>query len=94
MIYYFNNAGEPYTPHAITGDEAVAQDMAIKSEVPEDIESWRLSLDTDTNLVTVAYEGMTEEDAHAQKLIDEKVISDAEREVAVARRAASIAEGE
>ena len=94
MIYYFNNAGEPYTSHVITGDESVAQGMAIKSEVPEDIESWRLSLDTDTNLVTVAYEGMSEEDAQAQKLIDEKVIHDAEMEVAVARRAASITEGE
>ena len=94
MIYYFNNAGEPYTPFANTGDEAVAQGMGIKSEVPEDIESWRLSLDPDTNVVTVAYEGMSEEDAHVQKLIDEKAIHDAEMEVAVAARAASIAEGE
>jgi hypothetical protein len=37
---------------------------------------------------------MSEEDAQVQKLIDEKVIHDAEMEVAVARRAASITGGE
>ncbi len=91
MLYYFTNAGEPYTSFEDTGDEAVTQNLAIKADVPEGIESWRLSLNPETNAVSVAYEGMSEEDALAQKLIDEKVIHDAEMEVAVARRAASIA---
>jgi len=69
MIYYFNNAGEPYTAFTDTGDEAVAQGIAIKSEVPEGFESWRFSLDPVTNVVTVAYKGMTEEEAQKQKLI-------------------------
>ena len=80
MIYYFTNAGEPYTSFADTGDEAVAQSLAIKSEVPEGLESWRLSLNLDTNAVTVAYEGMSEEDAIAQKIIDATALAAAELE--------------
>jgi len=87
MLYYFNNAGEPYTPVAETGDEAVAQNLAIKSEVPEGLEPWRLSLNLDTNAVIVAYEGMSEEDALAQRLIDEQAAYAAILEVAKAAEA-------
>jgi len=81
MIYYFTNGGEPATPFALSGDQMVEQGTGIKAEVPEGIESWRLSLDPDTNAVNVAYEGMTEEDAHAQKLIDDLAVQASLEEV-------------
>ena len=80
MLYYFTSAGEPYTSFANTGDEAVAQGLAIKSDVPEGIECWRLSLNTETNEVIVAYEGMSEEDAVAQQLSDAQAAFEAEAE--------------
>jgi hypothetical protein len=95
MIYYFTNGGEPATPFALSGDQMVEQGNGIKAEVPEGIESWRLSLDLDTNTVVVAYEGMTEEDAHAQKLIDDLAVQasleEVRKEAAEAERLAASA---
>jgi hypothetical protein len=89
MIYYFTtNSGGPYTPFAPTGDEAVAQGLAIKAEAPEGIEPWRLSLNLETNEVIVAYEGMSEEDAITQRLVDDKAQFDAGVAVAQAAQAA------
>jgi hypothetical protein len=88
MIYYFTtHSGTPYTPFAPTGDEAVAQGLAIKAEVPEGLSPWRLSLNLETNEAIVAYEGMSEEDAFAQKLIDDKAQFDASIAVSIAAQA-------
>ena len=72
MIYYFNSSdGRPVTSHEISGEALVKQGLAIKkTDVPEDVESWRLSLDLDTNAVVVYAEGKDEGGAQDQKKID------------------------
>ncbi len=69
-IYYFTNQGEPCTPFELTGEDLMKKGMAIKATVPDGIESWRLSLDLDTNAVVVYAEGKDEGGAQDQKKID------------------------
>ena len=86
MIYYFNSQnGMCATPNEDAGENLVKQGLAIKKEgVPEDVESWRLSLDLDTNAVVVYAEGKDEGGAQDQKKID----NDAEREAGLAKEKA------
>ena len=72
MIYYFNSQnGMCATGNEDAGENLVRQGLAIKKEgVPEDVESWRLSLDLDTNAVVVYAEGKDEGGAQDQKKID------------------------
>ena len=83
-IYYFTNQGEPCTPFEETGEDLMKKGMAIKATVPDGIESWRLSLDLDTNAVVVYAEGKDEGGAQDQKKID----NDAEREAGLAKEKA------
>jgi hypothetical protein len=67
MDYYFTLNGEPFTGNAVTGDDAVAKGVAVKKTgITDGIESWRLSLDADGNVVVYA-EGSTEAEAQTQK---------------------------
>ena len=86
MIYYFNSQnGMCVTPNEDAGENLVKQGLAIKkADVPEDVESWRLSLDLDTNAVVVYAEGKDEGGAQDQKKID----NDAEREAGLAKEKA------
>ena len=86
MIYYFNSQnGMCATPNEDAGENLVKQGLAIKkTDVPEDVESWRLSLDLDTNAVVVYAEGKDEGGAQDQKKID----NDAEREAGLAKEKA------
>ena len=72
MIYYFNSSdGRPVTSHEISGEALVKLGLAIKKvDVPTDVESWRLSLDLNTNAVVVYAEGKDEGGAQDQKKID------------------------
>jgi len=72
MNYYFNSSnGMCVTPNEDAGENLVKQGLAIKkTDVPEDVESWRLSLDLDTNAVVVYAEGKDEGGAQDQKKID------------------------
>ena len=74
MIYYFNSSdGRPVTSHEISGEALVKQGLAIKKvDVPTDVESWRLSLDLNTNAVVVFAEGKDEEGALAQKKTEDE----------------------
>ena len=74
MIYYFNSSdGRPVTSHEISGEALVKQGLAIKKTgVPANVESWRLSLDLNTNAVVVFAEGKDEEGAQAQKKTEDK----------------------
>ena len=76
--YYFNNDGEPVTGLSVSGDELVAKGIAIMADVPDGIETWRLSYNTATKAVVVRYEGLSEEDAVAKQLSDGKAESEAE----------------
>ena len=76
--YYFNNNGEPVTGLSVSGDELVAKGIAIMADVPDGIESWRLSYNTATKAVVVRYEGLSEEDAVAKQLSDSLAESEAE----------------
>ena len=51
MDYYFTTNGEPFTGNAVTGDDAVAKGQAVKKTGIADVEAWRLSLDSDGNVV-------------------------------------------
>lgn len=52
--YYFTLAGEPFSPNAETGDDAVAKGNAIKvDDVPDGIEAWRLSINPETKELTI-----------------------------------------
>ena len=66
MDYYFNNKGEPFTANAETGDDAVAKGQAVKKTGIADVEAWRLSLDSDGNVVVFA-DGKSEADAQTEK---------------------------
>ena len=68
--YYFNNNGEPVTGLSVSGDELVAKGIAIMADVPDGIESWRLSYDTAAKAVVVYAEGQDEAGAIAQKETD------------------------
>tara|TARA_B100000795_G_scaffold264468_1_gene245000 strand:- start:964 stop:1227 length:264 start_codon:yes stop_codon:yes gene_type:complete len=69
MDYYFNNNGEPFTANAETGDDAVAKGEAVKKTGIADVESWRLSLDSDGNVVVFGG-AKNETDAQAQQEAD------------------------
>jgi hypothetical protein len=69
MDYYFNNNGEPFTANAVTGDDAVAKGEAVKKTGIADVESWRLSLDSDGNVVVFGG-SKNETDAQAQQETD------------------------
>ena len=73
--YYFTNNGEPFSPNAETGDDAVSKGNAIKIDnVPDGIEAWRLSINPETKELTVfAGEGADEATAQAAK---EQAVSD------------------
>ena len=51
MDYYFTIDGQPFTGAADTGDDAVAKGQAVKKTGIADVEAWRLSLDSDGNVV-------------------------------------------
>ena len=52
--YYFTLAGEPFSPNAETGDDAVSKGQAIKvDDVPDGIEAWRLSINPATKELTI-----------------------------------------
>ncbi len=76
--YYFNNNGEPVTGLSVSGDELVAKGQAIMADVPDGIETWRLSYNTATKAVVVLYEGLSEEDAVAKQRADSAAESEAE----------------
>jgi hypothetical protein len=64
--YYFTNNGEPFSENAETGDDAVARGNAIKiDDVPDNIESWRLSINPETKELTV-FGGADADEATAQ----------------------------
>ena len=64
--YYFTNNGEPFSENAETGDDAVARGNAIKiDDVPDNIESWRLSINPETKELTV-FGGAGADEAAAQ----------------------------
>ncbi len=77
--YYFNNNGEPVTGLSVSGDELVAKGQAIMADVPDGIETWRLSYNTATKAVVVLYEGLSEEDAVAKQRADSAAESEAEQ---------------
>jgi len=80
MIYYFTLKGEPFTGNTVTGEDAVAKGNAIKIDnVPDGIESWRLSIDPATRAVTV-FGGVERDEAAAQALKEEERIARAAAE--------------
>tara|TARA_B110000196_G_scaffold217438_1_gene186756 strand:- start:53 stop:328 length:276 start_codon:yes stop_codon:yes gene_type:complete len=66
MDYYFTTNGEPFTGNTDTGDDAVAKGTAVKKTGIADVEAWRLSLDSDGNVVVFA-DGKSETDAQTDK---------------------------
>ena len=78
--YYFNLFdGSPLTPNEDAGDEQVAQGRAVKvADVPDDVETWRLSYDTSAKKLVVAYEGDSEADAQTKKDADATTLAKAE----------------
>ena len=64
--YYFTLNGEPFSENAETGDDAVSKANAIKVDnVPDGIESWRLSINPETKELTV-FGGADADEATAQ----------------------------
>ena len=64
--YYFTLNGEPFSENAETGDDAVSKGNAIKiDDVPDNIESWRLSINPETKELTV-FGGAGADEAAAQ----------------------------
>lgn len=64
--YYFTLNGEPFSENAETGDDAVSKGNAIKiDDVPDNIESWRLSINPETKELTV-FAGAGADEAAAQ----------------------------
>ena len=86
--YYFNNDGEPVTGLSVSGDELVLKGAAIKADVPDGIEAWRLSYDTVAKKVVVRYEDLSNEDAVAKQLADSLAQSEAESTAEKERQAA------
>ena len=86
--YYFNNDGEPVTGLSVSGDELVSKGAAIKADVPDGIEAWRLSYDTVAKKVVVRYEDLSNEDAVAKQLADSLAQSEAESTAEKERQAA------
>ena len=83
MDYYFTIDGEPFTGAADTGDDAVAKGDAVKKTGIADVESWRLSLDSNGDVVVFGG-SKNETDAQAQQETDriaqiatDKAIADA-----------------
>tara|TARA_B100000959_G_scaffold282291_1_gene348329 strand:- start:4296 stop:4616 length:321 start_codon:yes stop_codon:yes gene_type:complete len=78
--YYFNLFdGSPLTPNSDAGDEQVVQGRAIKiADVPDDVETWRLSYDTVAEKLVIAYEGDSEADAQIKKEADSTTLAKAE----------------
>lgn len=74
MKVIFNSEGLPYD-FGDRVDNYVGENTI--AEVSDDIEMWRVSYDYDTTSVVIRYEGMSNEDAHAQKIADEEA-ADAE----------------
>ncbi len=66
MDYYFNNKGEPFTANAVTGEDAVTKGDAVKKTGIADVEAWRLSLDSDGNVVVFGG-AKNEADAQTEK---------------------------
>jgi hypothetical protein len=66
MDYYFTLNGEPFTGNAVTGDDAVAKGQAVKKTGIAEVEPWRLSLDSDGNVVVFGG-AKTEAEAQTQK---------------------------
>jgi hypothetical protein len=66
MDYYFTTNGEPFTGNAVTGDDAVAKGQAVKKTGFADVEAWRLSLDSDGNVVVFGG-AKNEADAQTEK---------------------------
>lgn len=89
MIYYFTLKGEPFTANTVTGDDAVAKGNAIKVDnVPDGIESWRLSIDPATKAVTV-FGGVEKDEAAAQaQKEEERIALAAEQAAALAAKLA------
>ena len=67
-IYFNTHYGLVFSENAVAGEEAVSQGRAIAVEVPENISTWRLSLNLATRTVVI-YGGVekTEEQAIQQK---------------------------
>jgi len=61
--YYFNLDGSVNTDKETAGEDLVKQNLVIKAEAPESIESWRLSYDFIKKQVVIFAEGKTEEEA-------------------------------
>ena len=69
--YYFTNSGEPFSPNAETGDDAVSKGNAIKVDnVPDGIEAWRLSIDPSNSALTVFGGADADEAAALQAKVD------------------------
>ena len=66
MDYYFTTNGEPFTGNAVSGDYAVAKGQAVKKTGIADVEAWRLSLDSDGNVVVFGG-AKNEADAQTEK---------------------------
>lgn len=82
MIYYFTLKGEPFTGNTVSGDDAVTKGVAIKVDnVPDGIESWRLSIDPATKAVTV-FGGVEKDEAAAQAQKEEERLAKAAAEAA------------
>ena len=70
-IYFNTHYGLVFSENAVAGEEAVSQGRAIAVEVPENISTWRLSLNLATRTVVI-YGGVekTEEQAIQQKIMN------------------------
>jgi hypothetical protein len=66
MDYYFNTKCEPFTCNAVTCDDAFAKGEATKKTGIADVEAWRLSLDSDGNVVVFGG-AKNEADAQTEK---------------------------
>ena len=74
MDYYFTLNGEPFTGNAVTGDDAVAKGQAVKKTGIAEVEPWRLSLDSDGNVVVF---GGAKTEAEAQTQKEERIAATA-----------------
>lgn len=83
IVYFNTHDGLVFSENAVAGEEAVSQGRAIAAEVPENISTWRLSLNIVTRTVVI-YGGVekTEEQAIQQREQEASAVAAADREAA------------
>lgn len=80
IVYFNTHDGLVFSENAVAGEEAVSQGRALAVEVPENISTWRLSLNIVTRSVNV-YGGVekSEEQAIQQKNEEANAIAEADK---------------